>query len=109
MKWFHDGVLIEGDRIQNNGDGRYTLTIPSMASADFGEYTVTVTYDRGVFSCSATIRQTVFEFRKRFYGQTIAEGAQLVLEIEVDGEPTEIKVGLYQLMYQNLNVLVDER
>lgn len=83
-----------GDRakVENLGGGRYTLTIFSMSAEDFGVYSVSVIYVTGEIKCSATIRRSDMEFKRKLYSQSIDEGDLLHLVIEVSGQPTKVEV-----------------
>lgn len=106
VKWYKnndDLSVSQRVELEKVTDEVYRLTIEKTELTDSGPYRVILSNDvESVESaCKVTVKEKVPEFKKGLSDQTIPEGAPLNLEIEVDGEPKKVEVGLYRTGYLN--------
>ncbi|CAG9533738.1 unnamed protein product [Cercopithifilaria johnstoni] len=98
VKWFHGKDEIKANKrtkLETTAEHKYSLEIDEAESSDEGNYRVVLSTDTETVesSCTVTVfkREVVPVFRKGLQDQNVPKGSKLVLEIELDGTPKQIK------------------
>uniref|UniRef100_A0A1I7VN34 Immunoglobulin I-set domain-containing protein n=1 Tax=Loa loa TaxID=7209 RepID=A0A1I7VN34_LOALO len=98
VRWFHGKNEIQASKrikLETIMGHEYSLEISEAESSDEGTYRVVLSTDTETIesSCSVTVFKSEVEpiFRKSLQDQCIPKGSKLVLEIELDGTPKQVK------------------
>ncbi|CEF63660.1 Hemicentin-1 [Strongyloides ratti] len=99
VKWYKNGEVIKADNqriiIEDLSDGTQRLTINETLMSDNDEYRCEATNEYGDVWADATLKvtpkDTLCSFKKGLENQELKKGSDLILEIEVDGKPKEVK------------------
>uniref|UniRef100_A0AAF5HXT5 Uncharacterized protein n=1 Tax=Strongyloides stercoralis TaxID=6248 RepID=A0AAF5HXT5_STRER len=99
VKWYKNGEVIKADNkrilIEDLPDGTQRLIINETLMSDNDEYRCEATNEYGDVWADATLKvtpkDTMCSFKKGLENQELKKGSNLVLEIEVDGKPKDVK------------------
>ncbi|KAK0423255.1 hypothetical protein QR680_008049 [Steinernema hermaphroditum] len=93
VKWYRNGDEIKDAETKDLGDGTYQLIIPSAKKSDAGEYKVVLSNDAGSVDSSAalTVKKEPIRFKKGLEDQTAKVGDKVILEVETNGKPKQVK------------------
>nr|CRZ24661.1 BMA-UNC-89, isoform b [Brugia malayi] len=98
VRWFHGKDEIKANKrtkLETITQNEYSLETDKAESSDEGTYRVVLSTDTEMVesSCAVTVfkHETVPVFRKGLQDQNVPKGTKLVLEIELDGTPKQIK------------------
>ncbi|KAI6178453.1 hypothetical protein M3Y98_00502400 [Aphelenchoides besseyi] len=98
IRWYQDGNELKTDnRIELTADGcKISAILKWAVKEDQGDYKVVLTNSHGDADSSAklTVRKAIKEPPKILRGlenQIVAKGAQMVFEVEVEGEVTDVQ------------------
>lgn len=99
VKWYKDNEELSASQrtnIEKVTDEVYRLVIEKSDLSDTGAYRVILSNDAESIesSCNVRVKDKVPEFKKGLSDQTLPQGNPLHLEIEVDGNPKDVKVCL---------------
>jgi hypothetical protein len=106
IKWYKEGKELgpeDGVLAQSLPDGTQRLSIPSVAPEDQGQFECAAVNPAGTAISKAplsvvpaeekpqAVQQPAPSFRRGLQDQSLPKGAKLVMEVEVDGQPKEVK------------------
>lgn len=112
IKWYRNGVELKEDNrveFQNSPDqNRYSAILRSASKNDEGSYKVVLTNSCGPAESSAnlTVRKAVKQpprILKDLENQIVAKGDELVFEVKIEGDVTEVGVEIENFMWKPRN------
>ncbi|KAF6361715.1 hypothetical protein mRhiFer1_009942 [Rhinolophus ferrumequinum] len=98
VSWFRDGQVISTSTLPgvqiSFSDGRARLTIPAVAKANSGRYSLRATNGSGQATSTAELLVTAEtappNFAQRLQSMTVRQGSQVRLQVKVTGIPTPV-------------------
>uniref|UniRef100_A0A0N5CB57 Muscle M-line assembly protein unc-89 n=1 Tax=Strongyloides papillosus TaxID=174720 RepID=A0A0N5CB57_STREA len=99
VKWYKNGKEIKPDNeriiIEDLEDGTQRLIVNTTLMSDNDEYRCEATNEYGDVWADATLKvtpkDTICSFKKGLEDQELKKGSDLILEIQVDGKPKDVK------------------